>query len=105
MKNNEYYLKDKILNIEDKIDEEIALELDGKEIDTSDVDKEIQETWRHERELILDYYEKFPEKEKTLETCIDATIEINGEIIAIESVGHSYSGEIIEIKTIKELYI
>ncbi len=62
------------------------------------LDKEIQETWRHERELILDYYEKFPEKEKTLETCIDATIEINGEIIAIESVGHSYSGEIIEIK-------
>ena len=29
---------------------------------------------------------------------INLAKEINGEIIAIESVGHSYSGEIIEIK-------
>ena len=33
--------KDKILNIEYKIDEEIALELDGKEIDIKDAIKNI----------------------------------------------------------------
>ena len=36
--------KDKILNIEYKIDEEIALELDGKEIDIKDLRKENSDT-------------------------------------------------------------
>ncbi|NFF82835.1 hypothetical protein FC764_16790 [Clostridium botulinum] len=60
------------------------------------LEPEVQETWRHERDLIQEYHEKYPEKELT--TCIDATIEINGEIIAIESVGDSYNNSTIEIK-------
>ncbi|MGL6184384.1 MAG: hypothetical protein ACRC1T_03280 [Clostridium chrysemydis] len=58
----------------------------------------IQDTWRHEGDLIKDYYIKFPEEEGKLSTCIDATIEIDGEIIAIESVGDSYTGSVIELK-------
>lgn len=62
------------------------------------LEKEIQETWRHERDLIQEIYEKFPEKEGQLKTCIDATVELNGEIVAIESMGDSYTGEIMEMK-------
>lgn len=62
------------------------------------LDSEIQDTWKHERELIKEYYEKYPEQYGSLNTCIDATIEINGEVIAIESVGDSYTGQVIEMK-------
>lgn len=58
----------------------------------------IQETWRAESELIQEYYERYPENEEKLVTCIDATIEVNGEIIAIESIGESYSNNEIELK-------
>ncbi|NFA44469.1 hypothetical protein EXM65_18385 [Clostridium botulinum] len=61
------------------------------------LEPEIQDTWRHEGDLINDYYEKYPEAEK-LQTCIDATIQVNDETIAIESVGNSYSGNTMDIK-------
>lgn len=60
------------------------------------LDSDIQDTWKHERELIDKYHELYPERELT--TCIDAAIEINGELIAIESVGASYTGAVIELK-------
>lgn len=62
------------------------------------LEPEVQDTWRAESELIEQYYEKYPEYEGKLTTCIDATVEINGEIIAIESVGESYSNATIELK-------
>lgn len=62
------------------------------------LDKEVQDTWRHERDLIKDIYEKYPEQEGQLKTCVDATVEIGGETIAIESMGDSYTGEIMEMK-------
>lgn len=62
------------------------------------LDPEIQDTWRHESDLIKEYYDKFPEQEGKLTTCIDATIEINGQLIAIESIGNSYTSAIIENK-------
>lgn len=58
----------------------------------------IQDTWKNEAELIKEYYEKYPEKEGKLITCIDARIEINGELIAIESIGNSYTGDIMQVK-------
>lgn len=60
------------------------------------LEPEVQATWRHEGDLIRDYHEQYPDKE--LSTCIDATVEVNGEIIAIESLGDSYSSNTIELK-------
>lgn len=59
----------------------------------------VQDTWRHERDLISDYYSINPQVEPgSLSTCIDATIVINGELVAIESMGDSYTNAVIEIK-------
>lgn len=60
------------------------------------LDSTIQDTWKHENELIRDYKETYPEQE--LKTFIDATVEVNGEIIALESLGDSYTKQVIEIK-------
>lgn len=62
------------------------------------LDVEVQDSWRHESQLIKEYYEKYPGEEGKLRTCIDAAIEVNGEIIAIESVGDSYTAQVIELK-------
>lgn len=62
------------------------------------LNSEIQETWKHESEILKEYYEAYPEKEGTLTTCIDATVEIKGETIAIESIGISYTGKDMELK-------
>jgi len=62
------------------------------------LEPEVQNTWVHERDLIEKYYELYPERQGELKTCIDATIEVNGEIIAIESLGDSYTKETIELK-------
>lgn len=63
------------------------------------LDESVQETWRHERELIQEYYYRNPEVAPgSLKTCIDASIEVNGEIIAIESIGDSYTAAEIELK-------
>ena len=62
------------------------------------LEPEVQNTWVHERDLIDIYYELSPERQEELKTCIDAPIEVNGEIIAIESLGDSYTKETIELK-------
>ena len=62
------------------------------------LEPEVQNTWVHERDLIDRYYELSPERQEELKTCIDAPIEVNGEIIAIESLGYSYTKETIELK-------
>lgn len=62
------------------------------------LDREIQDTWRHERELIEEYYENNPDDVEKITTCIDATVEINGETIAIESMGDSYTSKTMELK-------
>ena len=59
---------------------------------------EIQNTWKHELQLIQEIYERFPEQKGNLLNCVDATVQINGEVIAIESIGLSYTKEDIEIK-------
>ncbi|HEY5523803.1 MAG TPA: hypothetical protein VIK26_00540 [Clostridium sp.] len=60
----------------------------------------VQSTWRHEGELIQDIYEKNPSLSENggLKTCTDATVQVNEETIAIESVGSSYTSSIIELK-------
>ena len=60
----------------------------------------VQPTWRHEGELIQDIYERNPSLMDNggLKTCVDATVQINNEIIAIESIGNSYTNVIIELK-------
>jgi hypothetical protein len=62
------------------------------------LDTKIQETWTHERDLIKEIYEKYPEMKGELKNCVDARIEVNGEYIAIESRGVSYTDADIEIK-------
>lgn len=62
------------------------------------LDRETQDTWRHERELIQEYYDKNPDITEKITTCIDATVEINGEIIAIESMGDSYTSQVMQVK-------
>lgn len=63
------------------------------------LNEDVRETWRHENQIIKDYYNNNPDIERgSLETCIDATVEINGELVAIESIGDSYTGPIMELK-------
>lgn len=48
---------------------------------------------------IIEYYDKNPQVEPgSFSTCINATIEVAGKIIVIESVGDSYTNETMEIK-------
>lgn len=62
------------------------------------LDEEIQNTWRHEGLLVQDIYSNHPEMQGNLKQCVDATIVVNSEVIAIESVGGSYRGIDIEMK-------
>lgn len=62
------------------------------------IPEKLQDTWKHENELIEEIYEKFPEQKGNLKTCIDARIESNGEFIGIESIGATYSKADIELK-------
>lgn len=62
------------------------------------LDPDIQNTWQHERELINEIYENHPEMKGNLKNCVDARVEINGEYIAIESIGSSYTTNDIEVK-------
>jgi|BioPla2DNA2_1021312.scaffolds.fasta_scaffold98169_1 DNA-binding PadR family transcriptional regulator len=62
------------------------------------LDSDVQDTWRHEGELIRQYHEMYPDKSEELKTCIDAAVEVNGELIAIESLGASYTGAEIQLK-------
>lgn len=60
--------------------------------------EKLQDTWKHEGELIKEIYEKFPEQIGNLKNCVDARIENKGEFIAIESIGGTYSKADIELK-------
>ncbi|HEY5587874.1 MAG TPA: hypothetical protein VIK86_02845 [Candidatus Paceibacterota bacterium] len=62
------------------------------------IPEKLQDTWKHENELIKEIYEKFPEQRGNLKTCIDARIENNGEFIGIESIGDTYSKADIKLK-------
>lgn len=62
------------------------------------ISEKLQDTWKHEGELIKEIYEKFPEQIGNLKNCIDARIENDGEFIGIESIGDTYSKADIELK-------
>jgi len=62
------------------------------------IPEKLQDTWKHEGELIKEIYEKFPEQRGNLKNCIDARIENDGELIGIESIGNTYSKADIELK-------
>lgn len=62
------------------------------------IPQKLQDTWKHEGELIKEIYEKFPEQIGNLKTCIDARIENDGEFIGIESIGSTYTKKDIELK-------
>lgn len=59
---------------------------------------EIQETWEHERDIIKDIYERHPDMEGKLKTCIDARVTVNGVTTAIEVIGSSYGKYEINMK-------
>lgn len=58
----------------------------------------IQDTWKHESELVHKIYEEYPMMKGQLKTCVDATVMVQYKIIAIESKGASYTQEDIDIK-------
>lgn len=60
---------------------------------------EVKETWEHEREILSHIYKQynFGYRDK-LPTCIDARVQVDGEYIAIEVVGYSYSKDDIDLK-------
>lgn len=61
--------------------------------------EDIQHTWEHENQIIRDFYKAHPDKQQGyLVNCVDATIQVNGQLIAIESVGSSYTQVEINIK-------
>lgn len=62
--------------------------------------KEIQDTWKNESELINQIYSTNPDMKLNgnLKTCVDATVVVEGKIVAIEVVGSSYTQADIELK-------
>lgn len=60
--------------------------------------EEVQETWKHEREIIREIYERHPEMAGQLSTCIDASVVVDGVTVAIEVIGSSYGDAEIEMK-------
>lgn len=62
------------------------------------LDLEVQSTWQHEVDLMSEIYEKHPEMKGNLENCVDARVQVNGEYIAIESIGASYTTKDLQVK-------
>jgi hypothetical protein len=62
------------------------------------LEPEVQSTWQHEVDLINEIYEEHPNMKGNLENCVDARIKVNGEYIAIESIGDSYTSKDLQIK-------
>lgn len=58
-----------------------------------------QETFKCEHQLVKEIYKERPYLTNQLETCIDATVEVNGEVIGIEVVGKTYTEKTIQLKT------
>ncbi len=57
-----------------------------------------QETFKCEHQIVREIYKERPYLTNKLETCIDATIEVNGEIIGIEVVGKTYTEKTMQLK-------
>ncbi|MCC5911844.1 MAG: hypothetical protein JJT76_15600 [Clostridiaceae bacterium] len=57
-----------------------------------------QETWKHEREIIKEIYEKHPDMKGKLTTCIDAKITVESVDMAIEVIGDSYGKTELDLK-------
>lgn len=60
--------------------------------------EEIQETWKHELEILQEIYERDESLRGQLKTCIDASVEISGTTVAIEVVGSSYTQADLDLK-------
>lgn len=60
--------------------------------------KYIQETWKHEAELVKEIYSVNPGMRGELKTCVDAVVKVEGKLVAIEVVGKSYTKVDIELK-------
>lgn len=60
--------------------------------------EEVQETWQHERDIIKEIYERHPDMEGQLKTCIDASVTIGGVRVAVEVVGSSYRQGDLDLK-------
>lgn len=61
---------------------------------------EYQKTFKCEKELIRQIHINNPSLKNPLPTCIDATIQVNGEVIGIEVIGKTYKQETINQKII-----
>ncbi len=59
---------------------------------------EYQETFRCENELVRKIYQEKPHLLNKLPTCIDATIQVNGETVGIEVIGKTYTQADINLK-------
>lgn len=60
--------------------------------------EDARETWRHEGDLIQDIYREHPEMQGSLQTCVDATVVLEGQLTAVESIGDSYTGPVMAAK-------
>jgi len=57
-----------------------------------------RDTFKCEHQLVREIYKERPYLTNKLETCIDATVEVNGEIVGIEVVGKTYTERTIQSK-------
>lgn len=55
---------------------------------------DVKETWRSENEIVLSLYSE----NINLDNCVDATVIIDGETVGIESIGNTYTDDIIATK-------
>jgi hypothetical protein len=58
-----------------------------------------QKTFKCEHQLVKEIHKERPYLTNQLETCIDAAVEVNGEVIGIEVVGKTYTEKTIQLKT------
>lgn len=58
--------------------------------------EEVQETWKAENQLVKEIKNNFPDVK--LKTCLDATVEWDGETIGIEAIGDTYTVADVELK-------
>ncbi len=58
--------------------------------------EDVQETWKSENQLVKEIKNKYPDV--NLKTCLDATVEWNGDTIGIESIGATYTVADVELK-------
>ena len=65
-----------------------------------------QETFKCEHQIVKEIYKERSYLTNQLKTCIDATVEVNGEVIGIEVVGKTYTEKTIQLKAeIAKVYL